>query len=234
MKIGLLKSKIEEKLNESYINGSFKTQIKKFKNLILEDENLSAIYHIYDELSTPKGFTKEFAEQYINEAINLYNKLQTNINYSKVSRWVNDVRSKNIYSDIDNLFSKNNYIIESKLISRNNIIDTLMSSPKNRGKVYGDPNRVVEVANKTINDYLSRLNESEIKEIKSLFNLNEGQIKERYQVIQELVEDRLSETSKISDDQDLVNKITETLEKIKSDNINVITLHKLKSLYKSL
>ena len=51
MKFGILKSKIEEKLLESYIKQNFKNEIKHFKKLVLEDKTISSIFyssHFYE------------------------------------------------------------------------------------------------------------------------------------------------------------------------------------------
>ena len=50
MKFGLLKSKIESKLIESYRTNKFKTDIKLFKQLVLEDSSVSKTFYLYDEL----------------------------------------------------------------------------------------------------------------------------------------------------------------------------------------
>ncbi len=41
MKFGLLKSKIEKNLLESYSKGEFKTEMKYFKKLVLENKNIA-------------------------------------------------------------------------------------------------------------------------------------------------------------------------------------------------
>ena len=56
MKFGLLKSKIEKNLLESYSKGKLAEEIKIFKKLVLENKTLSRLYYLYDELNSNKGF----------------------------------------------------------------------------------------------------------------------------------------------------------------------------------
>ena len=69
MKFGTLKSKIENKLLESYTNGSFKSELSKFKELVLSNKDISKMYHYYDELSSKKGLKESQVTDYINEVI---------------------------------------------------------------------------------------------------------------------------------------------------------------------
>ena len=66
---GLLKSKIENVLLESYSNNTFKNEITTFKKLVLENKNISNLYYLYDELNSPKSLNESFVNDYINECI---------------------------------------------------------------------------------------------------------------------------------------------------------------------
>ena len=76
MKFGILKSKIEKKLSDSYMNESFKKEISTFKKLVLENESLSKAFHIYNELGEKKGYDDRFAEDFLEECVDLYNRLE--------------------------------------------------------------------------------------------------------------------------------------------------------------
>ena len=47
MKFGIIKSKIENVLLESYKNNTFKDEVKNFKKLVLENKNVSKLYYLY-------------------------------------------------------------------------------------------------------------------------------------------------------------------------------------------
>ena len=49
MKFGILKSKIEKVLLESYSNNTFKNELKNFKTNVLDKKNIAKIFYLYDE-----------------------------------------------------------------------------------------------------------------------------------------------------------------------------------------
>ena len=63
---GLLKTKIENVLLESYANDTFKNELKTFKKLVIENNNISKLFYLYDELSSPKSLSESYCNDYIN------------------------------------------------------------------------------------------------------------------------------------------------------------------------
>jgi hypothetical protein len=55
MNFGILKSKIENTLLESYKKGTLKNELKNFKKYVLENKNISKLYYLYGDLSSNKG-----------------------------------------------------------------------------------------------------------------------------------------------------------------------------------
>ena len=234
MEFGLLKSKIETKLVESYKTNTFNSEIKTFKKLVLESEHIRMAYHIYDELSKQKGFDKEFADDYITECIDIYNRIKlTNDNLNKLNEWVKDIKVENQYNDIDIVLNKNTYIIENIIKSRQNIMSNLTSKQVQTEHINIPLDKMVEVANTTIKNYLENLEESDLEQIKKYSSLNESEISKRYEVLSEMVIEKLETLSKNSDTE-TKNKINETISKIKNDTINSVSLLKLRSLNESL
>lgn len=234
MEFGLLKSKIETKLVESYKTNTFNSEIKTFKKLVLESEPIRMAYHIYDELSKQKGFDKEFADDYITECIDIYNRIKlTNDNLNKLNEWVKDIKVENQYNDIDIVLNKNTYIIENIIKSRQNIMSNLTSKQVQTEHINIPLDKMVEVANTTIKNYLENLEESDLEQIKKYSSLNESEISKRYEVLSEMVIEKLETLSKNSDTE-TKNKINETISKIKNDTINSVSLLKLRSLNESL
>jgi hypothetical protein len=234
MTFGTLKSKIDKKLLESYSNNTLSKELKNFKKLVLEDSNLSKVYHIYNELSTEKGFEKEFANDFLLECVDIYSR--TNINPKKISelnKWVKNVTAKNLYEDIDNVLSKNTVIIENIINSKKSIVSTLTSKKENTEVINAPLEKIMEIANETLKDYLSTLNESEVIEIKKYLTFSESELNKRYEVLSEIVIEKL-EVLKNNSDIETSSKINETSDKIKSDKIDAVSLIKLKSLTESL
>ena len=72
MNFGILKSKIENVLLESYTKDTFKDEIKTFKKIVLENKNISKLFYLYDELNSPKSLNESYAKEYVNECITMY------------------------------------------------------------------------------------------------------------------------------------------------------------------
>jgi len=222
MEFGHLKSKIETKLVESYKTNTFNKEIK-------------TSYHLYEELSKEKGFSKDFADDFLSECVDIYQRLNiTEKLLSKLIDWTKDVTSENQYKDIDSVMNKNTFVIENIVTSRQSIINTLISKKEIQSESINIPlEKMVEVANSTIKNYLESLNESDLEQIKKYSTLSEGEVSNRYEVLSELVIEKLEKLSKNSDSETKV-KIDETILKIKNDTIDSVSLLKLKNLNESL
>ena len=234
MEFGLLKSKIEKKLNDSYLNNNFSQEIKNFKKYVLENKSLSKAFHIYNELNKTKGFEKSFAENYVNECVDLYGK----INFSQKSlsileNWVKGVKCSNEYKDIDTVLVKNTISIENILESKSRLVENLTVKESKIESINIPIQKMVEVANDNLKNYLSELNESELSEVKKYLSLPKKEIEKRYEILSEVA---ISKLEKMAEDSEssVKEKIKETIDKIKTDNVDSISLIKLKSLTENL
>ena len=164
MKFGILKSKIENCLVESYKKDTLKRDMFVFEELVLKNKSLSTLYFLYDELSKNKGLNESIVNEYINESIVLFENTISKINTNDVkdvNQWIGHIVSENRYQDIDNLFSNNASKIEEKLKSKKTISENLKKDPTKVKEVIEVPLKsMVEVANKTIKTYLNDLNKS--------------------------------------------------------------------------
>lgn len=234
MEFGFIKSKIETKLVEAYNNKTFDKELKVFKNLVLENTDIKKLYYLYDVLSSNKGYQESFAEDYVNECVNLYKTMKISSKLlNKLNDWTKNVVCENIYKDIDVVLFKNTMIVENIIESKQRIIKTL-STKKDESEVINiSMDKMVEVANNTLKNYLSTISESEQKEIKKYISLPQSEIIKRYEVLSEIAIEKLETIGEDSDD-DVKLKINETIEKIKNENVDVISLVKLKSLTENL
>jgi hypothetical protein len=220
MEFGLLKSKIENILVESYNNGTF--------------NKVRMSYHLYEELSKEKGFIKEFAEDYLDECINLYSQNTINkTSLKKLNEWVKNVKCENNYSDIDTVLSKNTFIIENIIKEKQNIVKRLTSKKVEVEQVNLPLEKMVEVANNTLSNYLTTLNEEDLATIKKYSTLSKDELSKRYEVLSEMVIEKLEKLTKTSE-KEVVSQINETISKIKNDKIDSVSLIKLKTLNESL
>jgi hypothetical protein len=77
------------------------------------------------------------------------------------------------------------------------------------------------------------LSEQELKSLNKYLTLSEGEIKNKYSVISEMVIEKLEEL-KDNSDSDIKTKIDETVERIKTDSPNQLNLVRLKKLFNTL
>ena len=238
MKFGIIKSKIEKLFVESYSNNKFKDQLFVFEELVLKDKNVKKLYYLYDELSQNKGLDKQLAENFINESLVIYNNTINNItkqNWLELNEWLKPVVVTNNYSDIDNLFSDNITLLEEKIKSKHSIVETLQQLPKELVVSESvELNDLINVANKTIGDYLKTLSESDQLKVKNILKESDDKLQLKYEILKENVLEKLTELKVNETDSEIITKIVETTEKIQSENFDKITYLKLRELDKDL
>ena len=238
MKFGILKSKIENVLLESYKNNTFKDELKTFKKLVIENKNVAKIFYLYDELNTPKGLNESYSNDYINECIKIYENTVNKINQSDINQIVAWVGNKNVesnYTDIDTLLSNDVLTIESKIKSRKIISESLRKLPITTTKGIDLPlSTMVSVANKTIKIYIDGLNESDKKELINLLSEDDSSLTEKYITLKESVVEKLNNMKESSDDNSVKSRIDETLTKVLSEKFDKLSYFKLKGLNENL
>jgi len=238
MKFGILKSKIENVLLESYTNNTFKTELKNFKTLVLENKNVAKVFYLYDELNSPKALNETYINEFINESVKLYEKSLSKItksDFNKLNEWVKNSNVENSYETIDNLFSTDVLTIESRIKSKKLISETLRKLPVVTTEGINLPlATMVSVANKTIKNYIDGLNESDKKELMSLLSEDDNTLTEKYNTIKETVVEKLTNMKDSSDDNSVKSRIDETLSKVLAEKYDKLTYFKLKSLNENL
>ncbi len=237
MKFGILKSKIEKNLLESYSKGEFKNEMKFFKKLVLENKNISKLFYLYDELNSNKGMNSGIVNDYINECVTIYENTINKINKSQLDNlnyWVGDIPSENLYESIDNLFSTDILKIENKIKSRKQISESLIKQPKIIKEPIQLPiTSMVNLANKTIKNYVENLNESDKQELLKFLSMDETNMEKEYHTVKEDVINKLR-TINESSDSETSEKIKETISKIESEKFDKFSYFRLKGLKESL
>lgn len=240
---GKIKSKIEFLFESSYGTDSFKKNLKEFKLHILNKKNISEIYYLYDELSNKNDVKESIVEDYIN---NTFEIISNHLESSKediieLSKWIDSKINEdvdNTYVDIDNvLYNKTNVKnLESVLLSKNKIKESLLSNKSIvENKSLNIPvSSMLKIANKTLSQEYSDLNESEINEIKYYSSLNKEQLINEIENTKSIVIDKLKVTLNESVDEELNKKIESTIEEINNNTLTKHSLYKLKQLEKGL
>ena len=238
MKFGKLKSKIENKLVESYKNGTIKSDMSKFNSLVLKNKNVSKLFYLYDELTSNRGLNESIANEYINQSITFYENTINKINpndLKDLNAWLEGTEYNNEYDVVDELFSTGITKLEEKITSKKTILETITKSPKEEKEVVNIPLKtMVGIANKTISNYVSNLSESDQKKLKTILSSNEDELKEKYNSLKESVISKLEKIQESDQDKEVGNAINETIEKVSSESFDKLTYLKLQELNNNL
>jgi hypothetical protein len=237
MKIGVLKSKVEKLLSESYGKGTFKEEIKNFNRNVLSNKNISKLFFLYDELSTNKGYDQKLAEDFVFESITMFENIINKTDkkdLEKLKRWVVGVNSHNQYTDIDNLFYNSGDVLhlENKVRSKKVIVEGLKKTTivENKETILLPLSSMVRVANKSIEEFVSNLNESEKKELNSLLKEDESVLAEQFQNLKDEAVVKLVVVLESESEDSVKNAINETIDNIKSKKFDRLEYFKLKNL----
>lgn len=238
MKFGLLKSKIEKCLVESYTNNTIKRDLFVFDQLVAKNKNINKLYFLYDELSSNKGLNESVASDFINQSIVLYentiNKIQKS-DIKDLELWVEDINTQNNYQDIDNLFSNNVLTLENKIKSKKVILESLKKTEETNNELKNvSINEMVKIANKTVKNYLSSLSENEKRKLESILLESDEKLKLKYEVIKEDVIDKLMDLKSKETDNEVKSKINETITKVKKEKYDKLNYFKLQELNRNI
>lgn len=233
MTFGQIKSIIENNLLESYRNEQeFKKSLKEFKHNVLNNKNMSRIYSLYDQLTTPQGLSENDAKDFLDEGINLIQKLLPSIKMTKtMSENVN-----NSYSDVDSLIYTNKLDLMERLKSKNNLIKTLTSPKKEMVKetINIPIKSMVSIANHNLNNYLDTLDESAKKEFIQLMSEDVSSLKTKFETLRENAIVKLSNILESEHDFEVQTKLSETIDRLKIEEFNQLNFFKLKNLEESI
>lgn len=234
---GLLKSKIEQKLIDSYTNGTIKENFAEFRNLILSNKNLVSLFYLYDQLSTKSNLSKEFAKEYIEECTKKISEIKVSKDHIKLlDSWIREIDSQNNYTHIDNLLNKDILQIENKLKSKNIILETLTSKNEMEKKeVINIPLKsAISIANKSLESMTNQLSESEKSEFLEIAKLNKEELESEYYNLKTKTLEKLSNLLEQNKDNEIKLKLEETIDKIKQEKTDKINFYRLKMFNKNL
>jgi hypothetical protein len=236
IKFGQLKSKIEKHLVDSFQKGSFKYEMKNFKEKVLENKKIAKAYHLYCELSENKELTESVAKEFVNECVKLYESLNlTKKDIKEIMTWVTNVTCENQYRDIDTVMSNNVLDVVNKVKSKESIVETLKSkSVTIEPKVQLPISSMLQIANKTFSTFIEKLEESDKKELMNIIHLSDDELNNSFKTLQETTIEKLQTILTTENDNDIKNKITETIKTIKEEKSDKLSFFKLKKLNESI
>ena len=161
MTFGQIKSLIEKNLLESYKSETeFKKSLREFKQNVLNNKSISKVYNLYDQLSTPQGLSESEAKEFIEEGVNLLQRILPTIKLPKSF----EKEVTNNYSDIDTLVYTKKISISERIQAKKNIVDTLKQKRTVKESINIPVVSMVKIANQTLRNYIETLDETSKKE----------------------------------------------------------------------
>lgn len=232
MTFGKFKSFIENNLIESYKNeNDFKKKLREFKHNVLNNKSLSKIYSIYDQLSTPQGLSDKDAKLFLEEGIDLLVRILPHVKLPKTIQ----ENINNNYQDIDVLVYNTKVNLHERLESRKKIIDVLTQDKKLTKESINIPIKtMVNVANQTLRTYVDSLDESTKKEFFKIINEDAKVLEDTFEKMKEEGIDKLHKILENETENDVKEKISETIKKLKTEKFDQLNFVRIKSLVNSI
>ena len=232
MTFGIIKSRIEKNLLESYTNEmEFKKTLREFKHNVLNNKDMSKAYAIYDQLSSPQGLTEQDAKDFIEEGISLLNKILPSI---KLPITLSE-KTENKYSEIDMLVYSKGVNLTERLNAKKSILKVISLTKEAIKENINIPiSSMVSIANQTVNNYILSLDENSKKEFFQIVSEDIKILETKFETIKESAISKLTELQNSEDSQDIKTKILETIDKVKSEKFDQLNFLKLKNLEESI
>jgi len=230
MTFGQIKTYVDNQLLESYSDKkSFKKSLLGFKEDVLENKSIAKLYSLYEELSTPQGLSERDAVEFVNEGINLIQKLIENISLPN-EKFGND----NNYKVIDNLVY-NSTSIKERVESKKELVKVLtLEKTKIKESVNIPISSMVKIANQTIKNFIQTLDETSKKELETIISEDTKSLKIKFNSLKDDAAIKLNSLIEKESDQETKSKISETILKIQNEKFDQLSYFKLKKLVESL
>jgi hypothetical protein len=232
MTFGKIKSAIEKNLLESYKNEQeFKKSLREFNHNILENKSISKIYSLYDQLTTPQGLTESDAKEYLEEGINLIQKLIVGV---KLPKTISE-NIDNKYSDLDTVVYTNKINLLERVQCKKNIVSNLTKKSQVVSESINIPIKsMISIGNKNLNEYIENLDEDTKREFLQLVSEDSSSIVAKFNTLRESTTNKLQLMVETESDDEMKNKLSETINTIKTEKFDYLTYLKLKTLEQSI
>ena len=232
MTFGHIKTAIEKNLLESYKNEKeFKKSLREFKTNILNNKSISKVYAVYDQLSTPQNLSESDAREFLSEGLNVIGKILPTIKLPKSL----EESKENDYNNIDTLVYTNNLNLKERVEAKKSILNTLMSENKKIQESIKIPvSSMVKIANQTLEHFIESMDMESKKIFVDVVKSDSEKLKEEFSTMKESTLEKLTSLLNEESEDTIKSKLTETIEKIKTDEFSQLNYVKLVSLVKNL
>ena len=243
-KFGALKSKLLNKLTESYANEN-KTEVKNILATIKENKDFKEMYLFYEEIENKYIEDKETAKLYV-EGLNTYfgqpigNWDSLNMFCESLNTKLGEVEieTKELYESLDMLSEKDSLSnIEKKVIAKKKLVEHLTTKKEIKESKDSTivPNETLLQAVLTNNFnvlYSNTLSESQKEELKNILSISHDDLITKSNELQESIINQVSTLLSESNDPDLttkLNKVKDEVSQMTTSKYNYYRLTELKN-----
>lgn len=231
MTFGQIKSLIEKNLLESYKSETeFKKSLREFKQNVLNNKSISKVYNLYDQLSTPQGLSESEAKEFIEEGVNLLQRILPTIKLPKSF----EKEVTNNYSDIDTLVYTKKISISERIQAKKNIVDTLKQKRTVKESINIPVVSMVKIANQTLRNYIETLDETSKKEFFQIVSEDNRNLESKFEELKVSAISKLESILEKESEGDVKVKINETIDRLKSEKFDQLNFLKIRNLESSL
>jgi len=243
-KFGALKSKLLNKLTESYANEN-KTEIKNILTTIKENKDFKEMYLFYEEIESKYIEDKETAKLYV-EGLNTYFG-QPIGNWDSLNMFCESLHSKlgnseietnELYGSLDILSEKDSLSnIEKKVIAKKKLVEHLTTKKEIKeskdSKIIPNETLLQAVLANNFNVlYSNTLSESQKEELKNILSISYDDLITKSNELSESIINQVSTLLSESNDSDLttkLNKVKDEVSKMTTSKYNYYRLTELKN-----
>jgi hypothetical protein len=232
MTFGQIKSLIEKNLLESYSNeAAFKKSLREFKHNVLNNKSISKVYNLYDQLSTPQGLNESEAKQFIDEGVNLLQRILPTIKLPKSL----ETEVENNYKNIDTLVYTKNISIMERIAAKSTIESTLKQPKSSIKESINIPvSSMVKIANQTLRNYIETMDENSKKEFFQIVSEDNKSLENKFEELKTSAISKLESILENESENDVKTKINETIDKLKLEKFDQLNFLKIKNLESSI
>jgi len=232
MELGLLFSKVEKKLNESYVNQTFNTEINNFKKVVISNKMLSECYYLYSNLTIKQGMSSDIAKEYLEESIKTIKNKKDHLFLTDLKNWVKDVVCENQYKKVDSLLNDDVLKITENIENKKELV-LIMTESKEVTKNNFTP-FIENVVKYNLEKYIDGLEPEALEQLDEVFSKKDFDLKSDFDVLKENTIIKLKNYILTNNDNEIKQKLNETIDSVEKEAFNRLNYLKLQNLYEGL
>jgi hypothetical protein len=222
-KFGVIKTKILNKLTESYANEN-KAEIKDILTLIKENKEFKEMYLFYEEIENKYIEDKETAKLYVEGVITILKQQMSDLTTfcTSLNKMINveSINENEIYNSLDVLIEKDNLSnIEKKVNAKKKLVEHLTTKKEIKeskdSKIISNETLLQAVLTNNFNVlYSNTLSESQQTELKNILSITHEELLVKTTELKESINNQVSTLLSESNDTSLTTKLNSVRDEV--------------------